>query len=79
MDKMPGIDVDVERIRTNIVYFDFNHDALSAEEFLRTLEGRGIRFLRTGKSRFRMVTHYGISADDIDIVLQAMRDTLRGA
>ncbi len=71
-----GLSIDLEHIRTNIVYFNLADGRLSEEKFLTELGRRGIKFLRSGPSRFRMVTHYGISADDIDEVLRSLSEVL---
>ena len=43
--ELPGIDVDAERVETNIVIFDSHGTPLNGEEFARrTLEHAGVRF-----------------------------------
>lgn len=79
IDRIKGLSIDVKNIRTNIVYFDFNHKGLSTEEFFNRLENRGVKFLRTGPSRFRMVTHYGITSEDINAVLKTLDDVMGGS
>ena len=63
---IPGLSTDVERVHTNIVYFDVKTDKITAEQLKERLEAKGIKALTTGPSRFRMLTHYGIEAADID-------------
>ena len=41
----------------------------SDEEFLERLAKKGLRLSHTGPARFRMLTHYGIGAADIDAAL----------
>jgi len=36
---------------------------------MKQLEKKGIKLLTTGPSRFRLVTHYGISSEDIHTTL----------
>lgn len=70
IDRIPGLSIDLKYVRTNIIYFDLLDGEMTPERFLHELGRRGVRFLRTGPSRFRMVTHYGISSEDIDRVLE---------
>ncbi len=60
---------------TNMVYFDLRPSApLSAEQLILHLRGHGI--LVEGGSRFRLVTHAWVSADDVDKVIAAFRQVL---
>lgn len=75
--QIPGLSIELRRIRTNIIYFDLDSDCITAEEFLTELDKRGIRILSTDPSRFRMVTHYGITSEDIDKALVALREVMK--
>jgi threonine aldolase len=77
IENIQGLSIDLPHIRTNIVFFNLTDGRLSEEKFLTELSKRGIQFLSIGSSRFRMVTHYGISADDIDRVLSSIREVLK--
>ena len=74
--EIPGLSIDVARIKTNILFFDFIADRLAPQEFIAGLEQRGIRCSHPGPSRFRMVTHYGIDSDDIDRTLECVREVM---
>jgi threonine aldolase len=63
--QIPGLSIDVKGIKTNIIYFDLESKRLTPEEFITRTGLRGVKFLPTGPSRFRMVTHYGITPKDI--------------
>jgi threonine aldolase len=45
---------------------------------MERLEERGILLLRTDPYRFRLVTHHGITAEDIDRTVDAIREVLAG-
>jgi threonine aldolase len=79
IDEIEELSVDVDRVRTNIVYFDLLAERPSPREFLRRLEDGGVRLLHIESSRFRVVTHYGIASDDIDLVLTAFQRALTRA
>lgn len=69
-----GLSIDPARVQTNIVYFDLLRDKPYAEELAREAGRRGLRILSTGPNRLRAVTHYGISAEDIDHALSILAD-----
>lgn len=73
---IPGLSIDLEKIKTNIIYLDLLSDRMTADEFITRLAQKGVKLLRTGPSRFRMVTHYGIESEDIDAALVALRDVM---
>ncbi len=72
ISKISGLFIDLKKVKTNIIYFDLESKKISADELLRKTETKGIRFLSTGPNRFRMVTHYGITKDDIKTVIEAL-------
>jgi threonine aldolase len=70
--RIPGLSIDPQGIKTNIIYVDLVSGRLTADEFITRAGARGVRFLPTGPSRFRMVTHYGIVPEDIAEVLEIL-------
>ena len=73
---LPGIILDPESIKTNIIYFDMDDTALESADFLAALSTKGIQFFDTGPRRFRMVTHYGITTEDILYTIDGFKQTL---
>lgn len=76
IEQIPGLSIDASKIKTNIIYFDLLSHHLEVNEFLAKCSQRGLMFLPTGESRFRMVTHYGITSEDIDHSLTTLRDVM---
>ena len=74
--RIPGLSIELNRIQTNIVYFDMADDQFTAETLVKQLAGRGVKVLQVGPGRLRAVTHYGISAEDIDLALAAMSEVM---
>jgi threonine aldolase len=68
-----GLSIDPQRVQTNIIYFDVASDTITAKQLVQQLDRRQIKALSTGPSRIRMVTHYGISSEDIEPVLAALQ------
>ncbi|MBN2541366.1 low-specificity L-threonine aldolase [bacterium] len=73
---IPGLATELDRIKTNIIYFDITTDKLTPDELVNRLGDRGVKLLSTGPKRFRAVTHYGITEEDIDIALVALREVM---
>jgi threonine aldolase len=73
---LEGLEVDLPRVQTNIVYFDVVREGLSAEMLVSCLAERGVKMICTGPGRIRAVTHYGIDRSDIDDTLSAMAEAL---
>ncbi|MGB9721595.1 MAG: low-specificity L-threonine aldolase [bacterium] len=76
ISKIPGLSIDLEKVKTNIIYFDLIGDQITSDELLKKMAGNGIKFLSTGPNRFRIVTHYGITRDDIRTVIEVLKKEL---
>ena len=74
--RIPGLSIELNRIQTNIVYFDMAKDGFTAEKLVTQLADRGTKILQVAPGRLRAVTHYGISAEDIDLALAALNEVM---
>jgi len=74
--RIPGLSIDLNRIHTNIVYFDMANEQFDAGTLVTQLAGRAVKVLQVGPGRLRAVTHYGINADDIDLALIALSEVM---
>jgi threonine aldolase len=74
--ELPGIDCDLSRVQTNLVYFRLKH--MDAASFLAACSGQGLRGGAHGPDLVRFVTHHGISPADIQRALMICREALRG-
>ncbi len=72
----PGLAVDLARVQTNIVYFDITSDMLTAKDLVAGLATRCVKMLTVSSTCIRAVTHYGITAEDIDQTLAALADLM---
>jgi threonine aldolase len=73
---IPGLWIETDKVYTNIVYFEIEQGKMTADELVEKLSERGVQTLSTGPGRFRMVTHYGIEADDIEKTLKALSEVV---
>ena len=77
--ELPGIRIDPEGVRTNIVLFDVSETGLAADELCaRARDSHGVLCSGFGSS-IRMVTHYDVSRDDVEVALNALRQGLKEA
>lgn len=78
----PQIDVNVDRVVTNMVMFSVRNaqqEPLSEAEtmqFLAKAREHGVLMGHTGQGKIRAVTHYGIEANDITTALTGIRRAL---
>ena len=67
--KIDGIIIETEKIKTNIIYFKLDHPKINSESLLNIMSKKNIRFFELGPNWFRLVTHSGISKENIDYVI----------
>lgn len=74
---MPGVaELDPARVRTNFVFFELAQPKLR-RPFLAALKDAGTEMIPyPGGYRIRAVTHYGITAQDIDQAIDGVRSAL---
>lgn len=76
LSRIPGIAIDPQRVKTNIVYFNIDHPALTAPDLVERLGNAGVRVLPTGPRQIRAVVQYHVSSDDIDDALKIFAHTM---
>ena len=74
LSEVPGIEIDPDSLPTNLVFFTTTVKPL--DEVIRRVEERGVRGLNE-RPKIRLVTHYGITSDDIDYALDVIDTTFR--
>jgi threonine aldolase len=74
---IPGLRTEPGRVQTNIVYVDLVDRRFPDDRFMALLEKKGVRLSHPGPARFRMLTHYGIGAAEIDAALAALRSVMQ--
>ena len=79
--RMPGMRVDVDKVRTNMVFFEMAEDVpLSSQQVVdRLRETAGVWLGVNGPRSFRAVTHYWISDEDVRVLLQGLETVLARA
>ena len=65
--------LDPDRVRTNFVVFKVERDRAA---FLAALQARGVAMVEYPHGQVRAVTHYGVTAEDIETTIAATRAAL---
>ncbi len=68
---LPGVSIDAEQVRTNIIIFDVSETGKTSAEIVSELKENEILAIPFGKA-IRMVTHYGVSRADIEKTLHVL-------
>jgi threonine aldolase len=76
IDGIKGLDTQVERVRTNIVFFHVVDERLTVAQFVERAAAKGVRFLPVQGRQLRMVTHYGLNMEDIDWAVQVLKEMM---
>src|SRR6202140_5608328 len=69
---LPGIAIDLARVETNMVFGDCQ-PPLTAAAFIERCRKAGVLLDQASLYRWRMVTHRGVTADDVDYAIGSVR------
>jgi len=73
---VPGVDVDLETVQTNIVYFDVKETGRTAQQVAERLESQGVRLIALGPTRLRLVTHIDVDKPACEYAADVLRRVL---
>ncbi|EAX46397.1 Threonine aldolase [Thermosinus carboxydivorans Nor1] len=73
-----GLAIDLETVQTNIVIFDVSSIDVTANTFVAKLRERGIKVNAFGEYKIRMVTHYGVTREDIRYTVDILAKLVKG-
>ena len=73
---LPGIRLDLERVKTNIVIFSVDRSG-GVPELMAGCAARKVKIHGTGPTTIRCVTHKDVDGDDIERALQAFAEITR--
>ncbi|WP_119072521.1 low-specificity L-threonine aldolase [Aggregatilinea lenta] len=77
LSELPQIDIDLDRVQTNMVFFSLRDDAeISAPELAERLKAHNIWIMAMDERQFRAVTHYWIRPEHVIEVLVALQEEL---
>jgi len=72
-----GIKVDLETIQTNMVYFNLQESGMDTYQFLSKLAKYNILGSPRPPTKVRLVTHYGISEEDIYATIKVIKEIVK--
>lgn len=73
---VPGLSVDVSAVETNMVYLEPHESTGTAQSLCDVLRTKGVLMGAVAHHRIRAVTHLNVSAQDIDRVVEVVRDSV---
>jgi threonine aldolase len=76
MSKIDGVNVHLENLKINMVFFEIDNNIISDEDFSRKLLDNNILINSTEYGKGRLVTHNGITREDIDYFLETVKKIL---
>jgi threonine aldolase len=66
---VPGLDLDLETVQTNMVFVDTTASGHRGAEWAEKLKEQGVLINAVGPNRLRFVTHYDVDRSDLDAAL----------
>ncbi|RMG94734.1 MAG: low-specificity L-threonine aldolase [Chloroflexi bacterium] len=77
--RIPGIIIQPERVKTNIIFFELAAEVpMTADEVVNTLRQKANIWLSATNSRqFRAVTHYWVGQPEVNLLLETLAEILR--
>lgn len=73
---IPGLRLDPDAVQTNIVIIEVTDQRFDAQSFIGALLEQGVKVTYFGGRSVRMVTHYGITRDDVEFAIRAVNRVL---
>lgn len=74
--RVEGIRVMMERVHTNMIYLEVIAPHLDAPELASRLREKGLLINATAPRQLRAVTHYGVTAEDLDRAVGIFQEVL---
>jgi threonine aldolase len=73
LEKVNNIKIDLDKVSTNLIFFDLETDRLSDDAFIASMLRQNIKIDSKGSHRFRIATHFGFINNDIEKVIKAVK------
>ena len=71
---VPGVQLDLDKVQTNIIVADVSGTGVSSDEFVSLLEERGVLASTFGPTLVRLVTHRDVSREDIEYAIDIINN-----
>ena len=87
INKINGLSVDIDNIKSNILYFTLDNDinrsnklsqqTCAIDSYPFEISLNGVQFFESKPDYFRLVTHYGISSEDIETAILELNNMVK--
>ncbi len=74
--ELPGIQLNLDTVQTNIIIFQFEHPRITPLELVERLKQQGILIISMGGNKLRIVTHLHITDEDVAYAIRIFREIL---
>jgi len=74
LNKIKGVEVDLETVQTNMVFINVKNLGMNTDEFLKKLLKFNILASPRRPTEIRFITHFGINREDIDKTIKAVEE-----
>lgn len=75
--RLPGISLEPSRVQTNIVVMQVGGHRVTADGFISAMASRGVLVTSFGGNLVRMMTHNGVSRDDVERACRVAAEVLQ--
>jgi threonine aldolase len=76
--EIPGITLDLDKVQINMVFFDMSETGYPSSLLVEELLKKGIKINGEEDGLMRFVTNFWVTKDDIDFVVDSMKDLIIG-
>jgi threonine aldolase len=77
LSALQGLDIDLDRVHSNIIMVDVAPECGSAAEIAQRARKQGVLFVSLGPQRFRIVTHLDVNRADCTRAVEVLADVVR--
>jgi len=71
---LPIVKVNPSRVESNMIVFEIDQEKMARGQFVKALDDRGVKVSTAGKTRLRMITHYGITREDVEYAARVVKE-----
>lgn len=77
LSKLPGVKVKRDRLDIDMVFFEMGEDVIKESVLVKKFYEKNIKINGTEDGEYRFVTHIGVSKEDIDYVINCMKELIK--
>lgn len=74
LSKIPGINVRFDKNDINMIFFEMKDNIIPEKTFINKLYEKNIKINKAEDGEYRFVTHVGITKEDIDFVINSIKE-----